>query len=82
MRIISISGVIPFSAQKSSLSCVSLMPPISEPAIDFLGLARGFGLPATEISEPGRIDDALRAALATPGPTLTAFSVDDGYGPD
>ena len=54
---------------------------LREPAIDFLGLARGFGLPATEISEPGRIDDALRAALATPGPTLTAFSVDDGYGP-
>ena len=54
---------------------------LREPAIDFLGLARGFGLPATEISEPGRIDEALQAALATPRPTLTAFSVDDGYGP-
>ena len=53
---------------------------IRDPAIDFPALARGFGLAASEISEPAEIDAALRTALSSPGPTLTAFAVDDGYG--
>jgi hypothetical protein len=32
--VISISATMPFSAQKSSISCVSASPPIAEPAID------------------------------------------------
>lgn len=53
---------------------------IRDPAIDFPAIAKGFGLPASEVSDPARIDTALGTALATAGPTLTVFAVDDGYG--
>ncbi len=53
---------------------------IRDPAIDFVAVARGFGLPATEVQTPDAIDAALQSALASSGPTLTVFAVDDGYG--
>jgi acetolactate synthase I/II/III large subunit len=38
--------------------------------VAFADVARGFGLAAWRITEPGRLGAALRAALAAPGPAL------------
>lgn len=46
-----------------------------EPAIDFVSLARGFGLSATRLSEPGQIRPALQRAIASGKPTLLDIMV-------
>jgi len=38
--------------------------------VAFADVARGFGLAAQRVTEPGRLGAALRAALAAPGPAL------------
>jgi acetolactate synthase-1/2/3 large subunit len=38
--------------------------------VAFADVARGFGLAAQRVTEPGRLAGALRAALAAPGPAL------------
>jgi benzoylformate decarboxylase len=43
---------------------------IVDPAIDFAGVARGFGVQAVRVTEPSAINDALRWALALQAPVL------------
>jgi benzoylformate decarboxylase len=40
------------------------------PALDFVALAAGFGLPASRVDDGAVLADALRQALASPGPVL------------
>jgi benzoylformate decarboxylase len=50
---------------------------LREPAIDFVSLARGFGLSAARVSAPGEVRPALDRAIASGKPTLLDFAVAD-----
>jgi acetolactate synthase I/II/III large subunit len=43
---------------------------LGPPAPDWVAAARAFGVPATSVSTADALADALRRALATPGPSL------------
>jgi acetolactate synthase-1/2/3 large subunit len=43
---------------------------LSRPDLDFAAVARGLGVPATRATTNGELADALRTALAEPGPRL------------
>jgi acetolactate synthase I/II/III large subunit len=43
---------------------------LTQPAIDAVSLARGFGVPATSVASVAELDIALRQSLAEPGPSL------------
>jgi acetolactate synthase-1/2/3 large subunit len=43
---------------------------LAGPALDWVALARGFGVPASRAETAEALADALRRALATPGPAL------------
>jgi acetolactate synthase-1/2/3 large subunit len=45
------------------------------PGLDFVALARGFGVPATRATTTTELADQLRAALAEPGPHLIEATV-------
>jgi benzoylformate decarboxylase len=45
------------------------------PALDFVALAAGHGLPASRVSEGAELADALRSALAAEGPVLLEVAV-------
>jgi acetolactate synthase-1/2/3 large subunit len=45
------------------------------PGPDFAKLADAFGIPAFRASEPGQVDDAIRAAQAVDGPALVWFEI-------
>jgi benzoylformate decarboxylase len=49
---------------------------LDSPEIDFVGLARSFGLAAQRIVEPGAVRPALDAAIASRRPTLLDVAVD------
>jgi acetolactate synthase-1/2/3 large subunit len=50
------------------------------PRPDFAAVARGFGLAAWSATTPAQLQEALKAALATRGPTLIDVQVDpSGY---
>jgi benzoylformate decarboxylase len=46
------------------------------PALDFVALARGHGLPASRVSEGSELAAALRQALASTGPVLLEVLID------
>ena len=48
----------------------------ADPPVDFLSIAKGFGMNATRITEPDAIAPAIRAAIASGGPTLLDVMVD------
>ncbi len=48
-----------------------------DPAIDFAGLASGYGVPAHVVREPGDLDAAVGNWLAGPGPALLDVAVAD-----
>ena len=50
---------------------------LREPAIDFVSLARGFGLNAVRVGEPGEVAVALRQAIGSGKPTLLDVAVAD-----
>jgi benzoylformate decarboxylase len=52
---------------------------LRDPEIDFVQLAESMGVPARRITDGADIVPALRAALATGGPTLLDVSVADGF---
>ena len=52
---------------------------LSEPAIDFVGLARSLGVAARRITDAEELAPAVRHAAARPGPTLLDVIVDDGF---
>ena len=49
---------------------------ITDPPVDFCGLARSLGLVATRLSEPGEIAGALKDAIASRRPTLLEVMVE------
>ena len=50
------------------------------PPIDMAGLARSFGMPGEQVSEPGRFADSLSEALERAGPALLEVMVEPGPG--
>jgi benzoylformate decarboxylase len=53
---------------------------LKDPAIDFVGVARGLGMSARRIAEPREIAPALRQAIETGAPNLVEVVVADGFG--
>lgn len=47
-----------------------------EPRVDFAGLARSMGVPASTITDPAQLPEALAGALAAPGPRLIEAMVE------
>jgi benzoylformate decarboxylase len=52
---------------------------ITEPAIDYVALARALGVTATRVDEPAALGDGLRSALASDGPSLVEIPIDRGF---
>lgn len=50
-----------------------------DPALDFVGLATSMGVTARQVTEPGKVAESLRWALAQNGPVLLDVLVHDGY---
>ncbi len=53
---------------------------MQDPAIDFVAMARGFGVPAVSVTRPRDIDGALKSAIASGGPALVEVVVGNGFG--
>ena len=51
-----------------------------DPPIDFTGLARAMGVPATRITDPDDLGPAIAESTRRDGPTLLDVVVDDGFG--
>ncbi|WP_119418276.1 thiamine pyrophosphate-binding protein [Desertibaculum subflavum] len=49
-----------------------------DPAIDFVQVAKGFGMVADRVETADEFETAFRAALQTPGPVLLSVSVEKG----
>ena len=52
---------------------------IRDPALDFVAIANGFGLPAARISDSADLAVALQAAFSSGIPSLIEVIVDDGF---
>ena len=53
---------------------------LREPDIDYIALARGFGMTARRVTEPGALAGALDAAIRSGRPALVDVAIDDGFG--
>ena len=53
---------------------------MKDPAIDFVSVAQGFGMPARRITDPRELADALKEGIASGAPNLIEVIVSDGYG--
>ncbi|HWI14051.1 MAG TPA: thiamine pyrophosphate-dependent enzyme, partial [Burkholderiales bacterium] len=53
---------------------------LKAPEVDFVGIARGFGMPAHRASAPRDLKPMLEAAIASRMPCLIEVMVDDGFG--
>ena len=53
---------------------------LRDPEIDFVSLAQSMGVPARRITDAADIVPALRAGMASGGPSLLDVSVADGFG--
>jgi acetolactate synthase I/II/III large subunit len=53
---------------------------LGNPALDFVSLARGMGVPATRATTAEEFTVQLEAALATPGPTVVEAMIGRGLG--
>ncbi len=53
---------------------------LREPEIDFVQLARSFGIAARRVADPQDIAPALREAIASGAPNLLDVRVADGFG--
>ncbi len=49
---------------------------LDTPALDFVTMAKGMGLDGHEVSKPEDVAPALKAAFASPGPSLIAISIE------
>jgi benzoylformate decarboxylase len=49
---------------------------LDAPALDFVAIAKGMGVPGSIISQPQDLAAAVRAAFATPGPHLIAVEIE------
>ncbi len=52
---------------------------LKDPVLDFVALARGFGMPACSITDPAELGDGLRAAIGSGKPNLIEVLVADGF---
>ena len=50
-----------------------------DPPIDFTGLAASLGVNSRRVENPADIAEALRSAMAEPGPVLLDVAIHDGY---
>jgi benzoylformate decarboxylase len=53
---------------------------MTDPPIDFVAIARGFGLTATRVTESAGIEKALARAMSASTPQLVEVVVSNGYG--
>jgi benzoylformate decarboxylase len=53
---------------------------LRDPAIDFVGLARGLGLSAVRVAEPAQLAAVLKDAIASGRPNVIEVIVEDGFG--
>lgn len=53
---------------------------LKHPEIDFVALARGLGMAARRVVNPGELGAALREAIAGGMPNLLDVAIDDGFG--
>ena len=59
-------------------SAAASMLDLSSPELDFVALARGMGVPGVRVETAEELTTALRASLATPGPSLIEAMVPPG----
>lgn len=52
---------------------------MNDPAIDFVGVAKGLGMDAHCVTDPAKISDVLKSAIASGKPTLVEVIVADGF---
>ncbi|MBI4638302.1 MAG: thiamine pyrophosphate-binding protein [Candidatus Rokubacteria bacterium] len=52
---------------------------LTDPEIDYLGLARALGVRAERVEKPGDLADTLAACLADPVPSLVDVAIDRGF---
>ncbi len=52
---------------------------LKDPEIDFVGVARGLGVAAQRVTEPGDLREVLRAAIASGKPNLVDVAVAEGF---
>ena len=52
---------------------------MNDPAIDFVGVAKGLGMDAHSVTDPAKLADVLTAAIASGKPTLVEVVVADGF---
>lgn len=52
---------------------------MNDPAIDFVGVAKGLGMDAHSVTDPAKLTDVLTAAIASGKPTLVEVVVADGF---
>ncbi len=53
---------------------------MNDPAIDFVAVAEGLGMNAVRITDPAKLTETLKAAIASGVPNLVEVVVADGYG--
>ena len=53
---------------------------MDNPAIDFAGLAKSMGMPSQIVTDPTKLADVLKAAMASDGPKLVEVIVSRGFG--
>jgi benzoylformate decarboxylase len=53
---------------------------MDNPAIDFAGLAKNMGMPSQVVTDPTKLADVLKAAMASGGPNLVEVIVSRGFG--
>ncbi len=49
---------------------------LDTPALDFVTMAKGMGMPGTVVSDPGELAGAVKAAFAASGPHLIAVNIE------
>ncbi len=53
---------------------------MNDPAIDFAGVAKSMGMPSQVVTDPTKLADVLKAAMASGGPNLVEVIVSRGFG--
>lgn len=53
---------------------------MDNPAIDFAGVAKSMGMPSQLVTDPTKLADVLKAAMASSGPNLVEVIVSRGFG--
>jgi benzoylformate decarboxylase len=57
------------------------LPSLELPGVDFLALAATYGCPATRVTDPGELHDAIRSAIGVAEPVLLEVVVDPALSP-